>query len=128
MLYSTLNDEGPAQLTPASRVVRSSCLADGQSHQLSYQGRYTWVRDALGRVSVYEHDARQDIVAVRDALGQITRTPFDANGHPKGSTDALGRSSSTVFDARGVMSAVRISFFAEFQPRFSKFQLLGAGF
>lgn len=59
------------------------------------------VRDALGRVSVYEHDARQDIVAVRDALGQITRTPFDANGHPKGSTDALGRSSSTVFDARG---------------------------
>jgi YD repeat-containing protein len=77
---------------------------------------------------VYEHDARQDIVAVRDALGQITRTPFDANGHPKGSTDALGRSSSTVFDARGVMSAVRISFFAEFQPRFSKFQLLGAGF
>ncbi len=28
----------------------------------------------------------------------------------------------------GVMSAVRISFLAEFQPRFFKVQLLGAGF
>jgi hypothetical protein len=28
----------------------------------------------------------------------------------------------------GVMSAVRISFLAKFQPRFFKFQLLGAGF
>ncbi len=112
-----------AQLTPASRVVRSSSLADGQSHQLSYQGRYTWVRDALGRVSVYEHDARQDIVAVRDALGHITRTPFDANGHPKGSTDALGRSSSTVFDARGNLTQIIDASGAKTQLRYNALDL-----
>lgn len=111
------------QLTPASRVIRSTALADGSQHELAYQGRHTWVRDALGRVSVYEHDAREDIVSVRDPLGHITRTPFDANGHPKGSEDALGRSTSTVYDARGNITQIIDASGAKTQLRYNPLDL-----
>ncbi len=91
------------ELSPFGRVTRSYAQADGRGLRFAYndRARTTTVTDGLGRSTVYEFDARKDIVATTGPDGTRLATPFDSNGHPRGSTDALGRSTAYRFDARG---------------------------
>jgi len=88
---------------PGGKVQRSWAQDGTLDDRFSYQPelRRTTVTDVLGRATVYEYDAREDIIASTDAAGQRTLTPTDANGNPRGVQDALGRSTRYQHDARG---------------------------
>jgi len=88
---------------PGGKVLRSWAQDGSLDDRFNYQPllRRTTVTDVLGRATVYEYDAREDIIASTDAAGHRTLTPTDANGNPRSVQDALGRSTRYQHDARG---------------------------
>jgi len=88
---------------PGGKVQRSWSQDGTLDDRFSYQPRLrrTTVTDVLGRATVYEYDAREDIIASTDVAGHRSLTPTDANGNPRSVQDPLGRSTSYQHDARG---------------------------
>ena len=92
----------------AGRVTQSWAVADDSGLRFDYLDklRATRITDALGRSTLYEYDARRDIVATTGPDGSRNTAPRDANGNPRGGVDALGRpQGQTRFDARGNLLA-----------------------
>lgn len=96
--------------SPAGRVLRSWSVDDTPGAEnpgtvladhFSYAPFCTTHTDALGRRTLYETDARGDIVAVTDPAGNRQATPFDARGNRAAAVDALGRRTEYRHDARG---------------------------
>jgi len=78
---------------------------DAEGNRIEYQHfldtRQEVVRDRLGNLTVYEYDARGDVVAMTDVLGGRTEYAYDANRNEILMRDPLGHETTRVYDPQG---------------------------
>jgi RHS repeat-associated protein len=83
------------------RVTRIA-YPDGTTTQYTYDKLdLASVKDRLGRVTSFTHDANRRLTAVTDALGQVTRYDYYENGASKSLTDPKGNVTSWDIDIQG---------------------------
>jgi len=78
---------------------------DGEGNRIEYthllDTRQEVVKDRLGNLTVYEYDARGDVVSMTDGLGGRTEYAYDANRNEILMRDPLGRATTRVYDPQG---------------------------
>lgn len=94
--------ETPAYATAAcdaaGRIVQVTA-PDGCSSSYGYTANGKFFTDMAGNTTVYENDARGELVRTVDALGHTTAYAYDALGRQVGVTLPNGQTSSTVYDS-----------------------------
>jgi RHS repeat-associated protein len=74
---------------------------DGSSQELRYEGLRTIVKDALGRSTIYDKDARGLLVAVTNPKTEILKYTYDSAGNPASITDDGGNQTFMTYDLFG---------------------------
>jgi RHS repeat-associated protein len=86
----------------------STTSPSGITGYLTYDsvGNVLTQTDALGNVTAYSYNAKNDVVSVSSPMGKTATNSYDGVGRLISSTDALGHSTSYTLNSYGLVTAV----------------------